>query len=280
MSLPKTAYGYTWPKTFSDQDMQRLMNSENFLLKPFSMPLGSATMGMEIVHSGSLGDGTAKYHLHREMKMVAEWEDVPPKATELSVDYLPQSGGMRIKHVTTYTWVLMSVVHPDYATQDHSDLAHELSELIPGAGDIVEAPCTCGKFRKSIWAMIQHLNDRHHPDYHDPTDPDSDSWSRERIADWLDTLDADLVLDPNRTDEPTDFSRTLKADKAMLDKITAQAESTALALDEAGSKFYDAVDSIMMSINSMMMKVTPKKILDKKKPHAQACICNACIPTK
>lgn len=280
MSLPKTAYGYTWPETFSDQDMSRLMKSENFLLKPFSTPPGPWVMGMRVVHSGSLGEGTARYHLHRETKMVAEWEDTPA-ADYLADKYLPKSGQMKVKHVTTYTWVRVSVVQPVKTAQDdYSDLAAELSALIPGAGDIVQNPCVCKPFPKTIWSMIQHLNDRHHPDYHDPTDPESDSWSRERIADWLDTLDADLVLDPERKDEPTEFAKALKKDMQALEKLNVQAHEAAVAIDEASGKFMDAIDSLMMSINGMMMKITPKKILDKKSTHAQACTCKTCIPTK
>jgi hypothetical protein len=35
--------------------------------------------------------------------------------------------------------------------------------------------------------MIIHLNDSHHPAHET-----ADVWSRERIADWLETLDVDL----------------------------------------------------------------------------------------
>jgi hypothetical protein len=38
-----------------------------------------------------------------------------------------------------------------------------------------------------VWYAIQHLNDGHNPN-----DGASEPWSRERIADWLETLDADL----------------------------------------------------------------------------------------
>ena len=43
-----------------------------------------------------------------------------------------------------------------------------------------EAEEGCG-WTDSVWSMIQHLNDDH-------------KWSRERIADWLDTLDVDLTF--------------------------------------------------------------------------------------
>lgn len=78
-------------------------------------------------------------------------------------------------------------------TKNHSSLAQELHHMIPGIEDTVTSPCGCG-LRFSIWRMVQHLNDAHHPGQ----EKNPDKWSRERIADWLDTLDADLVLDPDR----------------------------------------------------------------------------------
>lgn len=275
--LTQKPYGYEWPSTMPDEQMTALMKDQNFDLSAFNGSPGQNLMGIKIVYDGPLGTGRATYHLTRDEKMVADWEDVPPKAMELSVDYLPKSGGMKVKYVTTYTWVRTSVVQPE--SFDYHDLATELSALIPGAGDIVRNPCSCRPFfPKTIWSMIQHLNDRHHPDYHDPTDPDSDPWSRERIADWLDTLDADLVLDPDREVKPSAFSKQLAAEKEAVEKMAAQAHVAAVAIDEASGKFMDAIDSLMMNINGMMMKITPKKILDKKSTHAQACICKTCIP--
>ena len=61
-------------------------------------------------------------------------------------------------------------------------------------------PCSCRKTKKdfvSIWNLIQHLNDDHHPKKKINGLRRKDIWTRERIADWLDEVDADLAFDPD-----------------------------------------------------------------------------------
>lgn len=55
-----------------------------------------------------------------------------------------------------------------------------LSRKLPGVMEQTKYPCNC-KFdeEECLWEIIQHLNDDHH-------------WTRNRIADWLETLDIDL----------------------------------------------------------------------------------------
>lgn len=78
--------------------------------------------------------------------------------------------------------------------------AEKLRRLIPGVDDMVTLPCE-HKERKTVWYAIQHLNDAHNPNADHAVGrvpkPEGWDWSRERIADWLETLDADLrVQDP------------------------------------------------------------------------------------
>lgn len=68
----------------------------------------------------------------------------------------------------------------------NSGRAVSLRRLVPGIDDVVKLPCFHGG-TNSIWLAIQHLND-----YHNPNDGDREPWTREAIADWLETLDADL----------------------------------------------------------------------------------------
>jgi hypothetical protein len=58
-----------------------------------------------------------------------------------------------------------------------------LRQAFPGVTEAARHPCDCPPFHSEIWSAIQHLNDVHH-------------WTREAIADWLDTLDVDLTLAP------------------------------------------------------------------------------------
>lgn len=57
-----------------------------------------------------------------------------------------------------------------------------LANLLPGINEIVKCPCECERFENGlgkIKEIIIHLNDSH-------------KWTREAIADFLDTLDVDL----------------------------------------------------------------------------------------
>lgn len=65
-------------------------------------------------------------------------------------------------------------------TVSNYTLAHELSSLFPGLREVVSCP-ECQN-PESVFSVIQHLNDYH------------SGWSRERIADWLETLDTNLTM--------------------------------------------------------------------------------------
>lgn len=84
------------------------------------------------------------------------------------------------------------------AQKTYVDLAEELSKYIPDIRKSVKGPCKCVKYRTGqIWYLIQHLNDHHHPDRKLNGRRLKDIWTRERIADWLDEVDADLAFDPD-----------------------------------------------------------------------------------
>jgi hypothetical protein len=76
---------------------------------------------------------------------------------------------------------------------DYSTLAARLRRHIPGLRQRVPFPCNCGPGSSTVWQVIQHLNDFHHP-----TNPEvADAWDRERIAQWTENLPIDLTFDPN-----------------------------------------------------------------------------------
>lgn len=65
--------------------------------------------------------------------------------------------------------------------------AKSLVKMIPGMrGETVACPQDRCSSNYGIMDAVMHLNDRH-------------KWKREDIADWLDTLDADLRLQPSNT---------------------------------------------------------------------------------
>lgn len=92
-----------------------------------------------------------------------------------------------------YVWVLQGVVgqkaDSGAATVDGNyDRAWRLREKIPGTKVSVSHPATenscISKHHRTVWEMVMHLNDHHH-------------WTREAIADWIDTLDVDLTVHDN-----------------------------------------------------------------------------------
>jgi hypothetical protein len=81
-------------------------------------------------------------------------------------------------------------VDPSKKPPTHGDLARKLRAQVSGLDEWVMYPCDCPNAPgATIWAAIQHLNDYHHPDRRR-----EDTWTRERIADWLDALPFDLTI--------------------------------------------------------------------------------------
>lgn len=109
---------------------------------------------------------------------------------------------------------------------DNSSMARELFHLIPGATTSVPHPCTCHEVPNNmLWQLVQHLNDTHHPNRVSDL-VDGDPWTRERIADWLDTLDLDLSVDTAKAEDVKSRRRSAqhaRAQQAML-TVTASME--------------------------------------------------------
>lgn len=103
------------------------------------------------------------------------------------------------KYGQMYTNQLYDTPYGD-GPKPYSDLSEELARHIPDIRKRVRPPCSCGKVKAShvpIWDVIQHLNDDHHPKRKVNGRLRKDIWTRERIADWLDEVDADLAFDPD-----------------------------------------------------------------------------------
>lgn len=126
--------------------------------------------------------------------------------------------------------------------------AHHLYALIPDAGRILASPCGCKTWRKvPVWSAIQHLNDYHHPDYRmagTAVKGESRSiWTRERIADWLETLDLDLSIDPERAGRvrymrgAQQGSGYLAGIKQAIDSVSAATGVSAEDIEKMAEKF-------------------------------------------
>ena len=86
-----------------------------------------------------------------------------------------------------WTMTLDTVVHTHneycHDFENAKEIVAEASWSLPGIREHVFCPCRCENYRlkKSIHSIIIHLND-------------SDKWSREEIADWIDKLHDDGII--------------------------------------------------------------------------------------
>lgn len=122
-------------------------------------------------------------------------------------------------------------------------LAHRLRSVMPGLNRRTVYPCTCDK-ESSIWGIIQHLNDEHHPMI-----GVKDVWTRERIADWVEALPFDLTIDPERVER-------LKASKRRREERTKQFEK---AMAENGPKVLKQI--LAMHESALVTKESMEKFL-------------------
>lgn len=115
----------------------------------------------------------------------------------------------------------------------HEPLARKLMDAIPGLEEQVPHPCDCPgawSHRSAIRSVIMHLNDDHHP-----TESSSlDMWSRERIADWVETLPFDLTIDPElaAAAKQRDYEPVISAEQ--LDAFIASAKKATQVLEAWG----------------------------------------------
>jgi hypothetical protein len=141
--------------------------------------------------------------------------------------------------------------------EDHSRLANELIHAMPGLDEEVASPCTCTAWHvggNTVQAVIIHLNDRHHPT---KGSLKADPWSRERIAQWTETLPFDLTLDPDRpkarpkmimtTSSPWQTQSTKDTIKALMDGMVISKDSFLKSMDlvsDAAGKTTEALEDL------------------------------------
>jgi hypothetical protein len=147
-------------------------------------------------------------------------------------------------------------VSPAPHVEDHSRLANELIHAMPGLDEEVASPCTCTAWHvggNTVQAVIIHLNDRHHPT---KGSLKADPWSRERIAQWTETLPFDLTLDPGRkTESPSPGIVSAWGKQVTLSKKVSNAY-----WDETHSKEYQKhiksmMDGMVVSKDSFLKSV-------------------------
>lgn len=108
-------------------------------------------------------------------------------------------------------------------------ITRDLECRLPGYADLVSFPCDCPvagtNFKCPVPRVIVHLNDRC-------------GWTREAIADWLDTLDVDLAF----TDEPLE--------RAVPDRI-AYVEPPSVWLTVSSSDIFDEIAAFTTKLNEV-----------------------------
>lgn len=175
---------YQWPLTAHVDEMQALL-SERKLPVELTMDSMECTMEIDLPEGGSLEYVSVGDHWHCTKAN-------PPSGEDLYAMWEKQHVGQ---------WPVW-LNEPAVTTgPSHHRRAAQLKEMVPGLMRSVSQPCSCNTtgmyLSGSVWQVIQHLNDTHHPN-----NGCADKWSRERIADWLDSLDVDLTVDPSRKSAP------------------------------------------------------------------------------
>lgn len=156
--------------------------------------------------------------------------------------------------------------------EDHSRLANELINAMPGLNEKVVSPCACTAWRKgddTVQGVIMHLNDGHHPTRGSLR---VDPWSRERIAQWTETLPFDLTLDPDRPERqmrgpgaPEPLYDEMHSDKyqkhlkAMMDNMVVSQDEflkSMSAISEAAGKATASLTNMSGSMQQKSFEVT------------------------
>lgn len=137
--------------------------------------------------------------------------------------------------------------------EDHSRLANELINAMPGLNEKVVSPCACTPWRDgsdTVQVVIMHLNDGHHPTRGSLR---VDPWSRERIAQWTETLPFDLTLDPDRP-KPSSAYRDETHSKEYAKHLKAMMDNMGVSQDEflkSMSAISEAAGKATASLTSM-----------------------------
>lgn len=186
--------GVEWPGQVRDEEMRSWKSSPYCQASP--LPNKSA-LTVRVVMKGDWAD--------YELRSVALF----PVSDDAWLWSDATNGKEEIKPNIEQRWVLINKgvvfdaplipAKPQDLTAN-SSMARDLFHLVPDAATTVPHPCTCGEVPSNmLWQLVQHLNDTHHPDR--GMGVAGDAWSRERIADWLDTLDLDLSVDAAKAEE-------------------------------------------------------------------------------
>lgn len=133
--------------------------------------------------------------------------------------------------------------------RSYASLSEELARYIPDIRKRVRMPCSCGRTKVTpaqIWDVIQHLNDDHHPKKKINGLRRKDIWTRERIADWLDEVDADLTFDPDLPAKRT--ARREAAVSAMWAQQKALTESGVISTTAALKGMQEEVQGLKSSM--------------------------------
>ena len=140
----------------------------------------------------------ASYHpsyvLDDALKSTKNWFNMLEKDVPIEINYDGPKGSA-MWHIikdwaqqfdtVSYNTNAISSGIPGFADSSFKETAASLSKQLPGVDAIVVCPaCTVTDsppWEKSLWYIIQHLNDQH-------------EWSRERIADFLDELPDEIDI--------------------------------------------------------------------------------------
>lgn len=243
-----------WPKDITEQDMRSATQDTGWATKPFKAPTG---VGIGIKMACPCGCHTVGlYHLVEKEGFEIDDQWFP------KVDFMPTASPsdravINMRHKTIRLWVFVgtqSAYGP--GGKGHRNLANKMAAMIPGIKDKVPNPCDCKPFTRMIWGMIQHLNDAHHPAHGDG--PDDDLWSRERIADWLETLDADLVLDPDYVHPPQQFEG-VTVGQEYVDEVNAQISAGLISLKTAMNEMIDGLGEMQASFVKFVNTIETKQ---------------------
>lgn len=173
-------------------------------LKPSNLPMLPCTVSDSAAQDPQDGPGFGYADLLKEIEKIASGalgEPVTVAAKEFSLavpaDYLGAAADLQsivneqMKNLLLYGSTAAWPAKPAPPSASGAAVVRQLSEVVPALENHT-VTCPAPGFNcppgvpSTLAGMIIHLNDRH-------------QWSRERIADWLDTLPIDLTLQPAST---------------------------------------------------------------------------------
>lgn len=156
----------------------------------------------------------------------------------------------------------------------HQGRALSLMSKVPALRERVACPCTCpisqGEYK--VEDCIMHLNDVHHP-RHEGNVEGWESWSRERIADWVDSLPFDFTVQPTPSggrgsraefEALADYMKVDSPSAAMVDAMQKALPGFVEASAAMLAKVEEAVDEALVQQMVDMMKVPISFIINKE----------------